>query len=518
MPKAATDNPSDSSASTGKSMEDIKINYAPENLSEEEIKALLSQDVRVDFHRISYALEDFHGVFYQMWDMGYPHLTFEIPTAAVRFDKEGNQIEFMFSPIAWQKLDLYTKAFVVAHECLHAMLNHGIRSKDCPIPHLANVALDIVVNHMLINKFGFNRASLDLSPLVEGVKDENGNQVPHKNERGDDIVLCWIDTVFGSRQGEIKRNKPFEYYYALLEENVVVVPMCGGGGKGNCKYRIKGGGEGGDGEAMGGQVLDDHEFLKDFGEKKAQEKIAEGINEKLTDEEKEDFAKKVLKSEEGKAAEKAGEQQGGEPGGKHAGSLAGRIVYQPNAYNIRKKKKWETVIKKWSRRWKREDATIEQWARKNRRLSEQLTDLMIPADAEYDDKDEQRIDVVFYQDFSGSCFHLKDRFFRAAMSLPKERFNVILKCFDTECHFVDPNDPNLRGGGGTSFQILETDIQTMLKDGKLARYPDAVFVITDGYADKVEPQFPEKWYFFLSENCTYYVPQGAHTFMLQDFE
>lgn len=504
-----------STESPAKSIEDIKISYAPENLSEEEIKALLSQDVRADFHRISYALEDFHGVFYQMWDMGYPHLTFEIPTAAVRFDREGNQIEFMFGPIAWQKLDLYTKAFVVAHECLHAMLNHGIRSKDCPVPQLANIALDIVVNHMLINKFGFNRASLDLSPLVDGVKDENGNQVSNKNERGDDTVLCWIDTVFGSRQGEIKRNKPFEYYYALLEENAVI--MVGG----NCGFGIKSGsgGKGSGSEKMGGQVLDDHDFLKDFNDKNVQDKIADGINEKLTDEEKEDFSKKVLKSEEGKAAEKAAEQQkGGDPGGKQAGSLAGRIVYRPNAYNIRKKKKWETVIKKWSRRWQREDATVEQWARKNRRLSESLTDLMIPADIEFDDKDEQRVDVVFYQDFSGSCFHLKDRFFRAAMSLPKDRFNVVLKCFDTECHFVDPNDPNLRGGGGTAFDILETDIQQMMKDGKLVRYPDAVFVITDGYGNPVTPQRPENWYWFLSENYDHCIPATCHKFMLEDFE
>lgn len=502
--------------SEGKSLEDFQqFSHAPKNLSDEEIKALLSQDLRVDFNKISYALEDFHGVFYQLWDMGWPRLTFELPTAAVQFNHEGEQVDFMWNPIFWKKLDLYTKAFITAHECLHVVLNHGIRIKNCPIPRLANIGLDIVVNHMLVNKFGFNRASIDLSPLVEGVLDEDGKQVPHRNDRGDDIVLCWIDTVFGSRQGEVKRNKNFEYYYAMLEENIIIMPGAGGG----LLIRLPGG-KGGS-ERSGGRVLDEHRHLKGFGSKRAQDKIAERINDNCTDEEKEDFAKKVLKSDEGKAAEKASAQNETETddtGGKQAGTIAGRIKYKANGYNVKKKRKWETVIKKWSRRWLKEEVYVEQWARKSRRFNDLLTDLIIPSDAEFDGKDEQRIDVVFYQDFSGSCFHLKDRFFRAAMSLPADRFNVILKCFDTEVHFVDPKDPNLTGGGGTSFSILEDDIQKMLKDGRITRYPDAVFLITDGYGDAVKPARPEKWYWFLSCDHRSCIPKESCVFMLEDYE
>jgi len=506
--------------SSNKSIEDIVISFAPDNFTPEEIKLLMMQDVRTDFYKISRSLEDFHGVFYQMWDMGYPDLTFEIPTAAVRFDRDGNHIDFMFNPVAWQKLDLYTKAFVIGHECLHVMLNHGIRTKNCPLPKLANIALDIVVNHMLVNKFGFNRASLDLSPFVEGVKDEHEQQVPYKNDRGDDIVLCWIDTVFQSSQGSIKRNKAFEYYYAILEENVIFSED----GKG---MKIKMTYGSGKSENVGGRVLDDHHFLKDFSDEEVQDYIAEEINNsRLTEEEKQNFAEKVLNSEEGKQSQKSSEEnkeaqksqnKDGSKGGVTAGTLAARLKYKPNHYGIVKKRKWETVIKKWCRRHKKEDALIEQWAKKNRRFSEGMTNLMIPADVEYEGKDEQRIDVVFYQDFSGSCFHLKDRFFKAAMSLPKDRFNVILKCFDTECHFVDPKDPDLVGGGGTSFAILERDVQIMIKDGTLKRHPDAIFVITDGYGDLLSPQFPSKWYFFLSENVRYCLPKESQILMLEDF-
>lgn len=501
-----------------KSFEDVVINFAPKGMSEEEQRRLLRQDVRRDFHRISQALEDFHGVFYQLWEMGYPHLTFEVPTAAVKFDKEGNNTEFLFGPIAWQKLDMYTKAFVISHECLHVMLNHGVRTKDCPIPRLANIALDIVVNHMLVTKFGFSRASLDLSPLVEGILDENGKQIPHKNDRGDDTVLCWIDTVFGSTQGKVKRNKPFEYYYALLEENIIIMEGPGDG----LWIKLPGEGGGGKGEKSGGQVLDDHNFLKDFGDKDVQERIAEEINDKLTDEEKEDFNKKVLKTEEGKAAEKSTEESskdGGSPGGKHAGTIAGRIKYRPLGTHYKKQKKWETVIKKWSRRYLREDTTVEQWAKKNRRMHSFTMDreLIMPSDIESEGKDLQRIDVLFYQDFSGSCVHLKDRFFKAAQTLPVDRFNVKMFCFDTGISPVDPKDPELKGGGGTSFSVIEDHIQLMIRDGKIKSYP-SIFIITDGYGSAVNPQFPELWYWFLSENYTHYIPEKSNKFMLNDFE
>ena len=487
------------------SVEDIEVGFAPKNMTREEKRDLLSQDVRKDFHRISYDLEDFHGLFYQMWDMGYPRLTWEISTAAVQFDRNGDQIDFMFNPVVWKKLDLYTKGFVIGHECLHVMLNHGIRIKNCPIPALANKALDIVVNHMLVNKFGFNRASIDLGPLVEGILGDDGKPSQYRNERGDDIVLCWIDTVFGAIQGDIKRNKPFEYYYALLEENVKFV--AGGG-------FLPGGGR------CGGWVLDDHNFLKDFDDKKVQEKIAKGINSKLTDEEKEDFSKKISKSEEGKAAEKASEESHRDEKDRSsgAGNIAGRLVYQPGGRHFKKKRKWETIIKRWTRRWLSKDSTAEQWARQSRRLPSALTDLMVPSDVDAQEKNEQRIDIVFYQDFSGSCFHLKDRFFAAAMSLPVDRFNVIIKCFDTQCYFVDPKDPNLRGGGGTLFDILEDDIQSMIKSGAVKRHPDAIFVITDGDGSDVVPARPTAWHWFLSEDNRRNIPKECNIYRLEDFE
>ena len=77
----------------------------------------------------------------------------------------------------------------------------------------------------------------------------------------------------------------------------------------------------------------------------------------------------------------------------------------------------------------------------------------------------------------------------------------------------------LYGFSGTSFIALENFIQkTIKKEGK--KYSDigAVFVITDGAGDHIKPENPKKWYWFLSENYTNFIPNASHTFLLKNFE
>ena len=520
-------------APPAKSFEDFKITSGPEKMTKEERNRLLSLNIRKEINKVAMFLEDFHGLFYQLWEMGYPRLTFSVPTAAVGFNKSGNQVDFMFNPMTWEKLDSYTRSFVISHECLHVMLNHGIRTKDCHLASLANIALDIVVNHMLVSKFGFNRASLDFSPLTEGHLDDKGNPIPHKNAKGEDIVLCWIDTVFKDQASNVSRNKPFEYYYHLLEQNVKIIEVAGDVIMVICDMNGNSGkgaqGEGEDNEAekgqeLGGHVLDDHSRLEEFGEGNVQDAIADHLNKSLGDDEKEDLNKRLCKTEEGNAADRSatdGNKGGNKPGGKQAGSIAGKIVYDPEARNVQKKRKWATVIKKWARKHIKDEANAEQWARQNRRISSiSMKGLMLPSEASESAKEEEKIDVFFYQDASGSCIHLVERFFRAALSLPKDRFNVKGFSFDTQVHNVDFKNPEIRGGGGTAFDILESHIQHEVKTGNISKYPDAVFVVTDGMGNDINPEKPEKWYWFLAGRWTSKnnIPNNSEIFDLDDFE
>lgn len=530
-------------------VQEISLNPKPKGMTEEEAQQLLEQNIDAEFSSLVLELEKHHAIFSQIWDMGIPRLSWDIDTACVTFDKEGRNVEFLFNPIFWRDTDNYTKAFVISHEALHVMLSHGLRIQNCPLPRLANKALDVVVNHMLVSKFGFHRKSINIGIYPEG-----------HEKAGEKIELCWIDTVFPNMVDLIDRDRTFEYYYHQLEKHAKILPngkvkikapaLKGASGQGSGRGQNDGKGQGdeggeasgqgdGNGEGAGwaevsGEELSNHETLKEFDDK-AKNQIGDHIDDNLDDDAKKDLWDKLGRSQETRAAEKAEEANGGgngesaedssdsngdgsNPGGHQAGSLAGRFTYKANIKKVKPKKKWESVIKKWSRKYKSKDANEEQWLRKARRYSNIGGNLMLPFDAEMEARSETRITVRFYQDTSGSCAKFRDRFFHAAKSLPKDRFNVELYCFDTQIYETSLEEGKLYGFGGTYFDILEEHIQRQLKSGDIKKYPEAVFVITDGMGNKVFPEQPEKWYWFLSDKYTHCIPEECHKFMLRDYE
>lgn len=458
------------------------IDYAPENMSEEERSSLLSMNITEEFNEISRNLDNFHSIFYQIWEMGQPRLTFEIGTAAVVFNRKGHRIDFLFNPIYWKSIDTYTKEFVICHECLHVILNHGIRSKDIRgnryLQKLANHAFDIVVNHMLVDKFNFNRKSIN------------------EQEK-----LCWIDTVFDKDHKNVEKNRAFEYYFGLLKQKTIEDLKSG---------KIKMVFEDGSSGDMQGECIDMHDFFDSLDNESIKNEIEEHINNNLNDLDKNNFIDKLKETGEGsKVLEKTS--------GNEAGSLAANILFKMNIHEkVKKKSKWETVIKRWSMKFLKEDQDVEQWTRLNRRISGLSTNLLLPSENDDQHIIQDKIEVWFFQDVSGSCVSLKDRFFRAARSLPEDKFMVRMFCFDTEVHEVDLKKGELKGGGGTSFSILENYVQKQVISG--VKHPEAIFVITDGVGNKISPKFPKKWYWFLSINHRDCIPKECNIHMLKNFE
>jgi predicted metal-dependent peptidase len=382
---------------------------------------------------ISSALENHHAIFYKLWQMGRPIFSKEIDTAAVKFDKEGNYFLFLFNPDFWDSLDFYNKLFVISHECLHVILNHGSRIKDSKNLIASNQSLDIVVNHLLINKFGFKR---------DKIKDWE--------------TYCWIETLFPNQN--VSQNENYEYYYNLFTK----------------KY--------GDGYPINIKTIDNHNF--DIVDNKE-------FLRNLSDEEKKSLSK-ILE--------------------KHIGVGDWALLEALK----KKKRKWESVIKKWSLfKIKQTQKEVEQWARLNRRLSMLSKEIFLPSEMETEEaqKQKDKIEVCFFLDTSGSCWDLKDRFFTAANSLPKQKFNVKLYCFDTEIWETTLESKRVYGGGGTSFAILESFIQ------KLDKHPDGIFVITDGYGDFIKPKKPKNWHWFLTEHgIKNLISKECNFYELSDFE
>ena len=157
---------------------------------------MLFRSTNEEWMKISLALEEHHAVFYKVWQMGKPIFDESIPTACVQFDEHGNFIMFRFNPEFWSRLDFKNKLWVICHEALHIVLNHGIRAKEAGVnSKAANIAMDIVVNHSLSANFGFDREEVD-----------NWEE------------YCWVDTVFKDKKPLPPHNEMFEYYYNLFDK------------------------------------------------------------------------------------------------------------------------------------------------------------------------------------------------------------------------------------------------------------------------------------------------------------
>ena len=411
-----------------------------------------------EFIALARELEKHHSIFDRLWVLGKPVFTDLLPTAAVYFDKIGECIDFKINPTFWSKLSDPEKQFVISHECLHVILYHGFRINELKGSELqiGNKALDIVVNHALVDKFDYKREEVD-----------------------PDNKYCWVDTVFKDNPPEI--GKYYEFYYNLLEK----------------LQEESGGASGGVGS---GSVLDSHDGLESFNTPEFEEKIKDIISEQELGS-LSDFVDTQTQDIESKCQQ--------------AGCSPGNTFVTVKVGKVKAKKKWETVIKKWASKYMK-DNEIEQWARLNRRLTFMTNDFLLPSDQEEEEFEKDRIQVYFYQDTSGSCAGFIDRFFTAAKSLPQDKFDIKMFCFDTQVYETSLESGKLYGFGGTSFSCIERHIQSYIKKHNLP-YPKAVFVITDGYGDYVYPENPKVWHWFI-QGSTYLLPKESNHYNLRDFE
>ena len=414
----------------------------------------------LDKQQISLDLEKYSEVFYHFWEFCNIEETKAIPTAAVSFDKYGKCLRLSINPDFWASQTYTQQLFILCHEMLHVYYKHGAKAKSLikagrsDLMQIANIAMDLCVNRVLTTSFGFNRAEID---------PEN--------------KYCWIDTVFPNNPED--PEKYFEYYYNKIKDNAKVITiLTSGKGKGN-------------------QLVDSHDGLGELEEDEV-DKIIEEISKKVFPQNAKDFVEKTKNGEEDKKpsnSKKAGTQAGGN-------SLKVRADYKPRA-------KWESVVRQWCKK-ALSDSFNENWTRPNRRtMFLDMGGLLLPSENDFaGGKDLEKIKVAFFMDVSGSTYHLAERFFVAASTVPKHRFDVDLYQFDTVVRKLE--DGNVIGGGGTSYRVISDHINKMEKEGVLY---DSIWILTDSFGDGVSPKYPDRWHWFLTpgsqiaqlpENCNYY--------------
>jgi len=468
-----------------------------------------------EFFEMSYDLADKHAIFAKFWEIGKPVFTRSTETASVSVDEYGNTY-FLFNPDFWQQNDKYTRRFIVCHEMLHLILNHTkrIREADETQKGYINAAADIVVNHLLVNKFNFDRKNIKgfTKDFLDKVSEYSASILSVERNKffGDYRDFCWVDTIFTQdknpqKDGNIPNdNLSLEHYYNLLEKQDIESFALG-----TCK-------NGGSEEKGGPSTADSHYGMGEINDKGMRQTL-EKLNESMSNEEKSDLFDMVEEHFQKFDKDQISQQAGNEPG--HIFTFID-IDYK----NIKKKKKWESIIKKWElRNIKIASKDKEQWARVNRRFIFLNKDFFIPSEMEVEDifTDEQKINVWFGLDTSGSCMGYSERFFRAASTLSEKFFDLTLFCFDTQCYKTTLESKKLYGFGGTSFSCIETFIQSEIKKEN-KQYPKAIFLLTDCWGDHVKPEYPKRWHVFLTEshanNPEYYFGQECSYYELRDYE
>jgi predicted metal-dependent peptidase len=424
-------------------------------------------------------ISDHHLIFQTFYSLGKPMFSEEVDTAAVAFDRKGKFLYMVINKSFWDQLDSYNRAFILAHECLHIILNHGYRGLRYENHKNVNIAQDIVINEMLVNGFKFNKYK---------IKKWNN--------------LCFVETIFHPEtvsRLKIQNNKSFEYYLELIEKN---------------KSKDK-------------DTLDQHDFDRSTREKRKSkigkdiqnfknygEDASDIINEEIMDslsEEEINNLNQIFDDEFKSILGSKGISIGGVGKGNYSTYL------QIKVGNIKKSNKWEKIVtskikslKVWG------EFEKDSWISKKRRNYGLGDDLITQGTWVEKGYHKDKYNLVFFLDTSGSCLFYSQRFLDLLLSIPQNKFNINAYTFTKKIYPIDLKNPQLLGNGGTCFKILGDKIKEIEKEKN--HHPDLVFVLSDGWGTQYESKFPERWHWMLTPyNVKDYILKGSNVHELKDF-
>ncbi len=393
--------------------------------------------------KIQSRVNRFPDLFYSLWSLVNINIVPEdnqhIETMAISFDHYSRKpLTLEINEGFLGSIDEYTTQFCICHEMLHVLLRHGERAGENLGTPVANVAMDIAINHMLVNNYGFIRDMI------------NGQE-----------KLCWVDTVFKDKNGnpkDVSTNLTYEEYYKLITE---------------------------DPDFKEGQTqTSDHSGLGTLSDG-ASNSIMSSLG-KMSQKEVDPINKDIQKG--------MGQSPGTDPGNKSIVAKKSRT---------KSNRKWAEAISK-NLTGMLDITDGYQWAIPNRRIQELQSDFCMPSEGNMLEE-KPRIRVAVFLDTSGSCESFAEPFMQLADEIPNSKFNISVWCFDTETYETDLKSRELHGFGGTCFKCIEKTLS------ELRQYPDAVFIMTDGYGTNVNPKHPDRWHFYMtqnfSRNC---VPEKSH--------
>ncbi|MDO9543285.1 MAG: hypothetical protein Q7J98_13335 [Kiritimatiellia bacterium] len=141
------------------------------------------------------------------------------------------------------------------------------------------------------------------------------------------------------------------------------------------------------------------------------------------------------------------------------------------------------------------------WNRVPRKSMAVYPDVILP----WYEPENRLLHVLIAVDASGS---IPADFLARAVSVARQKIpgsRITLISFDTKAYEFTPNQPSVRGGGGTRVQTVEEYAIDVCN-----RYPDVVILFSDGFTPSPRPSHPDRWIWILpSWGSTKAIPRGS---------
>lgn len=390
--------------------------------------------------------------------LGYPTLSTQIPTAGVAWDGDKKKIIFLFNPNFLERIkgNMDELKFTIIHECSHIFRSHIFLIRDelekmkklnktngemRQFQRKINIAADCVVNDSLVNLYDLPKVFTDAKKI--------------KIFYGQETVGVDCEDLTA-----------MDVYYLLPEDQQQQQQEGQGQQEGTSSEGVE------NHEQWETFFNGDGTINKDFVDT-IKKFVEDNIqNSSLSDGEAEtiDNMKEKMKDSTDAYASQAGRTALGQ---KRPVDGLGKETLN-----------WNKILFQFVEIIKQEDV----WTKPNRKLQSVYPEIILPS---LKNTEKEKIFVAI--DTSGSIDYNALKLFLTVVKNTPKRFDIEAITFDDACYPYDMKKGDQPvGGGGTNFYNIEQYIKQNLK-----KYPKAIFVLTDGIGNHVNPEHPERWCWIL---------------------
>jgi hypothetical protein len=404
-------------------------------------------------------------------------------SAAISFiKKEDGSIQktLVINPDFQKNLSFYDWRFIITHEMLHLLLEHpkryfvnkAIYQTVLNFGDIFNIAADISVNHLSTDMFDINR-----------------------NEMTNWKDYCWVETIFHTIPGleSIKSGETTEYYLDLLMKNSNTIEIPSIQNHDGWSSSGQEGAEEGDASTRSDNLseFDINQMFDDITEKFVSE-VARELRKPIP------YVRQLLQEIRQDSDMGDGNGNGGIFG---YGTSSFRSTLKRATERLlgldkvpKMREAWTELFKTVKKRAGFDEELEESWSRTDRRFISIMnqSDILLPTEYEIESKGKMKLAI--FVNTGKYCSRYIDSFKKLIASIPKDTISYKLYAFSSKVHEAnDINDLHFTGGGA-----YISCVEKFLKNNG-THYPDAVLVVTDPtFYDTVSPQYPERWFFCLT--------------------